>query len=298
MSEQPHDTASQTQSAHWDALYASVDNVLRQRPLYLQNVDTSAFAHLRGIVDCGIQSVPIYKIISEPSRYAELDFWFGTHTLSQNEPEPSARRVSNPFRSDPVALYKVGDNYFVKDGNYRVSVARARGQVFLPAHVTEYLLAATESLPQMRHWLLLEEHRAFFDATGLAQQRPDHRIVCTALGSYPTLLQHASDVIGTPQQPLAPEAATHWYDQHYMPLVELLRRHCIPTLLPQYSETDLFVWAMDRSRRPLAHTAGCPHRAVRSNCQCRSGTDRAALRAVALLRRGLSGQFVRAPESN
>jgi hypothetical protein len=37
----------------------------------------------------------------------------------------------------PVELIQVGEMYFVRDGNYRVSVAYARGQAFIDAYVTE-----------------------------------------------------------------------------------------------------------------------------------------------------------------
>jgi hypothetical protein len=46
----------------------------------------------------------------------------------------------------PVELYKLGDAYFVKDGNHRVSVARAHGQAFIEAYVTEMDMA-TNSAP-------------------------------------------------------------------------------------------------------------------------------------------------------
>jgi len=36
-----------------------------------------------------------------------------------------------------VDLVKVGDIYFVKDGHHRISVARAQGQAFVDAQVTE-----------------------------------------------------------------------------------------------------------------------------------------------------------------
>ena len=37
----------------------------------------------------------------------------------------------------PVDLIKIGDDYFVRDGNHRVSVARVRGQEYIDAFVTE-----------------------------------------------------------------------------------------------------------------------------------------------------------------
>jgi hypothetical protein len=36
-----------------------------------------------------------------------------------------------------VELFKVGQGYFVRDGNHRVSVARAHGQEFIDAYVIE-----------------------------------------------------------------------------------------------------------------------------------------------------------------
>jgi hypothetical protein len=39
----------------------------------------------------------------------------------------------------PVRLFKVGDEYFVEDGNHRVSVARYQGVEMIDAEVVELL---------------------------------------------------------------------------------------------------------------------------------------------------------------
>ena len=47
----------------------------------------------------------------------------------------------------PVKLYKLGNTYFVEDGNHRVSVARFQGAEMIDAEVTEFrprLLAENE----------------------------------------------------------------------------------------------------------------------------------------------------------
>lgn len=41
----------------------------------------------------------------------------------------------------PVSLIRIGDAYYVRDGNHRVSVARAFGQAAIEAEVTVYHLA-------------------------------------------------------------------------------------------------------------------------------------------------------------
>jgi hypothetical protein len=45
----------------------------------------------------------------------------------------------------PVSLYKLGDAYFVLDGNHRVSVARYHGVPAVEADVTEFWPARVES---------------------------------------------------------------------------------------------------------------------------------------------------------
>ena len=37
----------------------------------------------------------------------------------------------------PIDVYKIGDVYFVRDGNHRVSVAKANGLTHIEANVTE-----------------------------------------------------------------------------------------------------------------------------------------------------------------
>ncbi len=38
----------------------------------------------------------------------------------------------------PVSLYKVGERYFVEDGNHRVSVARYHGVEMIAAEITQF----------------------------------------------------------------------------------------------------------------------------------------------------------------
>ncbi len=282
MSDQPRDpSAGQRQSARWDALCASVDNVLRRRPLYLRDGEHAELPQIRGRVEHGLQSVPVYKIAAESSRYAELDSWLD----SRQRRSPAARRRSG-LRHDPVHLYRVGDTYLVRDGNRRVSAASARGQLFLPAYVTEYAIDGAQNLVRVRGRLLLEEQDAFLEVTGLARARPDHQIYCTTLGGYGSLLQHirsAYDDCGDPRV-LTPDDTAVWFDQIYQPIAALLRRHRITDLLPHYSEADLFVWSMDHSLRLSDRHLSTSH-AARNRHQRACGYT--ALRFVASLRRAM-----------
>jgi hypothetical protein len=59
------------------------------------------------------------------------------------------KRVDLAFYRDqalaPVSLYKVGDEYFVEDGNHRISVARYHGLPDVEADVTELWPAHAEN---------------------------------------------------------------------------------------------------------------------------------------------------------
>ncbi len=52
------------------------------------------------------------------------------------------KRIDRAFRAGlwlpPVSLYKLGEDYFVKDGHHRVSVARFHGVEWIDAEVTEF----------------------------------------------------------------------------------------------------------------------------------------------------------------
>jgi hypothetical protein len=73
----------------------------------------------------------------------------------------------------PVDLYKIGEIYFVKDGNHRVSVARERGQEYMDAYVTEIdipvMLTSDTTLDQLD---LKQEESEFILETELGRLRP------------------------------------------------------------------------------------------------------------------------------
>lgn len=89
--------------------------------------------------------VPVERIVGSVGRSRDFDREFQPvqkHTRSRWESiyVAAVGGVTLP----PVELYKVGDCYFVKDGNHRVSVARYLGAQFVDAEVTEYVELAHE----------------------------------------------------------------------------------------------------------------------------------------------------------
>ncbi len=86
----------------------------------------------------GKRMVPIEEIVGSVGRHRDFDRAFlpGKESLRERW-----KRIDWAFRQaeclPPVSLYKLGDAYFVRDGNHRVSVARQRGIRTIEAEVVE-----------------------------------------------------------------------------------------------------------------------------------------------------------------
>src|SRR5438067_9764414 len=86
----------------------------------------------------GVQHVPVAQIAGSVDRYRDFDRQF-LPTQSFTRPRWESVDIANltDVTLPPVQLYRVGDVYFVKDGNHRVSVAKEKGMEFIDAEVIE-----------------------------------------------------------------------------------------------------------------------------------------------------------------
>jgi hypothetical protein len=89
-------------------------------------------------VRIGRRAVPVERVVGSVGRYLDFDRTFLPLNASVEE---RWKRVDRAFHRDedlpPVVLFKVGDAYFVEDGNHRVSVARYQGVGWIDAEVVE-----------------------------------------------------------------------------------------------------------------------------------------------------------------
>ncbi len=86
----------------------------------------------------GKREVDVSKIVGSVGRYRQFDSGFMPKKASLRG---KWARVDRAFvggeELPPVSLYKIGDQYFVEDGNHRVSVARYQGVEMIDAEVVE-----------------------------------------------------------------------------------------------------------------------------------------------------------------
>ncbi len=86
----------------------------------------------------GILVVPLDRVIGSSGRYRDFDLAFDPRRRSSAERWSRIAALRRRGRLlPPVRLFKVGDAYFVEDGNHRVSVARAAGEPTIRASVLE-----------------------------------------------------------------------------------------------------------------------------------------------------------------
>lgn len=88
----------------------------------------------------GLQQVALKNIIGSVNRTSDFDRNF--RPLSDGDSTRWAdvkAAMTSPFTAGvpPVTLYKIGEAYFVMDGNHRISIAKEMGLDSVEAYVTE-----------------------------------------------------------------------------------------------------------------------------------------------------------------
>lgn len=200
----------------------------------------------------GIRQIPIDQIIGSVSRYADFDRAFlprVTHTRSRWESIDQAQMLD--IILPPIEVYKIGETYFVKDGNHRVSVARERGQAFIDAEVIEIDVPVPIG-PDVRlaDLVLKRELALFLQQTHLSDYYPDANFELTLAGQYDKLLEHISThrwFMGErlDREVTDEEAVRGWYEEVYLPLVKVIREQNILQHFPTRTETDLYLFIIE-----------------------------------------------------
>jgi hypothetical protein len=251
-----HPLSLEFHRARLGAMRAAVDDLIRSRPTSrLASGDILVRPRIRARIDRGIKAVPIYQIAAGAPRHDDFNRLVAPSERSWHTRASGDQRGRTEDAQAPIMLYQLESIYIVKDGNRRVAEARARGQMFLLAHVTECLVDppledASDAITQ----LLLEEYHEFQAATDLAQLRPAQPIECTALGGYAELLSHIAahraDLAAALNASVDRHAAAmSWYDTIYSPAVSTIRRLGLLEYFPGRTTTDIYLWAVDQSRR-------------------------------------------------
>lgn len=234
--------------AFWNALFSALTG--RSNELLAWD-EVRGKLQIGGQVYRGIQEVPVEKVIGSVNRYRDFDRVFlPTQTFTANRWRSISRAFYEAKSLPPVSLYKLGDVYFVLDGNHRISVAREQGQLYVDAEVIEVeSRVPVEADLNAEDLEIKGEYVEFLKRTLLDELRPDQAIEFTIAGGYRRLLKHIAVhryYMGLEQQQFIPEdeAVTDWYDAVYQPLVQVIREQEILKDFPDRTEADLYLWVI------------------------------------------------------
>lgn len=199
--------------------------------------------------DRGRQEVPLDKIVGSVGRYRDFSRDFLPLFDGDLQRWAQVRMAVGGSRGlPPIEVYQIGEGYFVKDGNHRVSVARQLGAKTIEAYVTEVKTKVPlSSLDKPDDLILKAEYADFLTRTRLDELRPSADLRLTAPGQYPVLLEHIEVHryfmgLDLKRDISYDEAVAHWYDTVFLPIAQRVRELGLLRDFPKRTETDFYLW--------------------------------------------------------
>ena len=200
----------------------------------------------------GIKEIPVEKIIGSENRWEDFDMEFLPKNESSRERWKSIHAAwQTDKKLPPIRVYKVGDSYFVQDGNHRVSVARQSGINFIDAEVIEFdTKVPIDSNLDWRLLAIKEEYVEFLEITKLDKLRPEQNIEFTIIGGYRKLIEH----IEVHKFYLEKKgncsikwdtAVLSWYDYIYCWLRDIIIKQNILKFFNKRTVADLYLWIIE-----------------------------------------------------
>lgn len=222
-----------------------------------KNTDLLSFYEVTSIIKPksetyrGMQTIPVSRIIGSEGRYHDFSSaFFPKREMLRNRWESVDRAVLSDIVLPPISVFSLGGYYFVRDGNHRVSVAKAQGVEFIDAEVVELdsqiPLEEGMTMKTLRRRVVTYERNAF-----IQQYKPSYlpmgEIVFTSPGAYPEMVNHIlvhKYFINQTQKEEIPfeQAAVSWYKNVYAPIVKVIREEHLLFQFPGSTEGDMYLW--------------------------------------------------------
>lgn len=200
----------------------------------------------------GMQTVPIDRIVGSEGRYRDFNKRFlPKHERLRGRWTSIDRAHLQDVILPAIRLYEIGGVYFVRDGNHRVSVAKAQGVMAIDAEVTsldsEIELSENLTRDTLRKAVIDHEKKVFHQRTGFDKIVPDHKLEFTATGRYDEVLSHIMGhkyylSLDLEQEVSFAEAAFSWYENVFRPIVDIIEHERLISRFPGRTSADLYMW--------------------------------------------------------
>ncbi len=206
----------------------------------------------------GMRTVEVAKIVGSVGRHRDFDRAFLPSKGELGERWKKIDRLMQKAEElPPVSLFKIGDAYFVNDGNHRVSVARQQGIEMIDADVIA-LRSRVRIDSDITAGTLLHkmELRFFLERLPVDNVLPEVDVELSDVADYRRLANHIEAhgfrLSQLWKRYVSPEEVLRdWYEYSYRPISEMIREEKVLTAFPGRTELDLYLWVV-RNRDRLA----------------------------------------------
>lgn len=192
---------------------------------------------LREIKYRGVEQIPVRRIIGSVNRWRDFDNRFRTDDADRMKLSSILQAVHNGLILPPISVYKIRDDYYVIDGNHRVTVAKKMGQIDIDAEVYE-LLPPGDSL-EHRLW---RERSLFEIKTGIT-------VDFSEIGAYQRLYvylrlyaKQTNRKNGTNFR--IKELHQQWNEEIYQPIIRAIESERMDECFPMHTRDDLFLFIL------------------------------------------------------
>jgi len=203
-------------------------------------------------VYAGMQTVPIEKIVGSEGRYQDFD----NHFLPRaNNLRQRWERVDEAHITDvvlpPIQLYEISGLYFVRDGNHRVSVAKAQGVTYIDAEVislqSEIKLKPGVDQQNLLTEVIKYEKRIFYAETSFGDLTDYWNLDFTSPGQYDVIYNHILVHkyyinANIPTEIPFNDALLSWYHNVYQPVMHVIKKYHLLRKFHGRTSSDLYVW--------------------------------------------------------
>ena len=171
-------------------------------------------------VNLGIKEIPLGKIVGSVEKYSYFDKNF---VPKNNIVKQRWISIYTAYMAEtmlpPVILYKIKDDYYVYDGNHRVSVAKFLNFASIEAEVEEFL-----PTKDTKDKIIYREHMFFEKETGIEEiilsEPIKYKYLREEIESYTNLLSKRRNKTFTLK-----EGAAKWYKEIFLPIKVLLEEN-------------------------------------------------------------------------
>ena len=196
--------------------------------------------------------IPIDKIIGSEGRYKDFDNnFFPKSSHLRNRWEHVDEAAIKEINLPPIKVYEIAGLYFVRDGNHRVSVAKARGTEFIDAEVvtlqSEIKLKKPDNINDIVKQIINYEKRLFYAETSFGDITDFWCLDFSRAGRYDVIYNHILTHKYFLNQKQKDEvsmedAIISWFTKVYIPIISTIQKKKILKKFPKRTYSDLYVW--------------------------------------------------------